>query len=95
MTKDEMIEFLWQIIDDIDTASDWAKSNDVAYRKAVEKIQKRRWETGITTDGYTLTIPEETKTSTSAIYCEHANEMPAQCPCPDDCYCKAHSCKGR
>ena len=31
---------------------------------------------------------------TSAIYCEHANEMPAKCPCDDDCYCKQHSCKG-
>lgn len=29
---------------------------------------------------------------TSAIYCEHANEMPAVCPCPADCYCKSHSC---
>ena len=29
----------------------------------------------------------------SAIYCEHANEMPARCPCDDDCYCKQHSCK--
>lgn len=33
--------------------------------------------------------------SNSAIYCDHANEMPAQCPCPDDCYCKSHSCKRR
>ena len=56
-SKDETIEFLWQLLDDIDTVSDWAKSNDKAYRKAVEKIQKRRWETGITTDGYTLHIP--------------------------------------
>jgi len=31
----------------------------------------------------------------SAIYCEHANEMPVKCPCDDDCYCKEHSCKGR
>ncbi len=29
----------------------------------------------------------------SAIGCEHANEMPVQCPCDDDCYCKQHSCK--
>ncbi len=32
---------------------------------------------------------------TSAICCEHANEMPYQCPCDDDCYCKQHSCKER
>lgn len=30
---------------------------------------------------------------TSAVYCEHANECPAVCPCPDDCYCKDHTCK--
>lgn len=31
----------------------------------------------------------------SAMYCEHANEMPASCPCPEDCYCKSHSCRRR
>ncbi len=31
----------------------------------------------------------------SAIYCNHANEMPAECPCDDDCYCKEHSCRGK
>jgi len=56
-SKDETIEFLWKLLDDIDTVSDWAKGNDVAYRRAVERIQKRRWDTGITTDGYTLHIP--------------------------------------
>jgi hypothetical protein len=45
---------LWQIIDDIDTASDIAKSNNVAYRNMVEKLQRKRWDTGITTDGYKL-----------------------------------------
>lgn len=29
----------------------------------------------------------------SATLCEHANENPAKCPCPNDCYCKAHTCK--
>jgi hypothetical protein len=28
----------------------------------------------------------------SAVYCGHANEMPQVCPCPPNCYCKAHSC---
>lgn len=50
----KIIEYLWQIIDDIDTASDIAKSNNVAYRNMVEKLQKKRWNTGITTDGYKL-----------------------------------------
>jgi|TARA_R110000787_G_scaffold155373_1_gene269117 hypothetical protein len=52
----EIIEYLWQIIDDIDTASDMAKSNDVAYRNMVEKLQKKRWNTKITTDGYKLDL---------------------------------------
>lgn len=30
-----------------------------------------------------------------ALSCEHANEMPAICRCPPDCYCKSHSCKNR
>lgn len=50
----KIIEYLWQIIDDIDTASDLAKGNDVAYRKMVDKLQKKRWKTGITTNGYKL-----------------------------------------
>jgi len=29
----------------------------------------------------------------SPIYCEHTNQMPANCPCLNDCYCKNHSCK--
>jgi hypothetical protein len=28
-----------------------------------------------------------------AMFCEHANEVPNVCPCPPDCYCKAHTCK--
>lgn len=34
-------------------------------------------------------------TSKSAIMCNHANEMPVECPCDDDCYCKEHSCRNR
>lgn len=30
-----------------------------------------------------------------AVYCEHANENPALCQCPADCYCKTHTCKNR
>lgn len=52
-----IVEFLWNIIDDIDSESDVCKADNDAYRRRVEKIQKRRWETGITTDGYTLNIP--------------------------------------
>jgi hypothetical protein len=32
----------------------------------------------------------ENRISHSSIHCEHANEMPAQCPCPEKCYCRVH-----
>lgn len=32
---------------------------------------------------------------TDAMFCLHANEVPAQCPCDEDCYCKKHTCKRR
>ena len=52
-----LIEQLWNIIDDIDTYGDMAKADDKLFRELVERRQKDRWKTGITTDGYTLTIP--------------------------------------
>ncbi|MGI9297079.1 MAG: hypothetical protein ACR2QC_04175 [Gammaproteobacteria bacterium] len=45
---------LWGIIDDIDTTSDMVKSNDAAFRERVERLQSKRWEIGIHTDGYEL-----------------------------------------
>lgn len=57
MSKDEMIVFLWDLLDDIDTASDRAKSDDAAYRVIVERLQVKRWETGITVSGNDLVIP--------------------------------------
>ena len=50
----EALEALWDILDDIDTASDMAKENDAWYRKRVEALQKKRWDTMITTDGHKL-----------------------------------------
>ena len=35
---------LWMLLDDIDTASDMAKSDNVAYREAVERIQRKRFD---------------------------------------------------
>ena len=52
-----VIQQLWGIIDDIDTYSDVAKTDDKLYRSLVERKQKDRWKTGITTDGYTLNVP--------------------------------------
>lgn len=44
---------LWGIIDDIDTFSDMAKSNDAAFRKAVESKVGERFKI-MTSDGYNL-----------------------------------------
>ena len=52
------IEKLWQIVDDIDTYGDMAKSNDAMFRSLVENKQKERWELPITTDGYKLIYKE-------------------------------------
>ena len=72
----EIIEYLWQIIDDIDTASDIAKSNDVAYRNMVEKLQKKRWNIGITTDGYELDL---TKMKVPKQYCVQSAKYKVSC----------------
>jgi hypothetical protein len=29
----------------------------------------------------------------SAVFCEHANEVPSTCPCEAGCYCKSHTCR--
>jgi hypothetical protein len=50
----EIITFLFDIIDDIDTYDDIAKEDDKLYRNLVRKAQARRWEIGITCDGYKL-----------------------------------------
>lgn len=53
-----IIEYLWDIIDDIDSAGDMAKSDDKFYRKMVERLQAKRWETKITSDGYELDLSD-------------------------------------
>ena len=32
---------------------------------------------------------------TSPIFCSHANECPAECPCPPNCSCKKYMCKDK
>ncbi len=44
--------FLFDVIDEIDTVDDWAKGNDVAYRRNVKIIQQRRFEVVAVCDGY-------------------------------------------
>ena len=50
----QIIEYLWKILNDIDTASKDAKNDNTKYRNIVEKLHKKRWNTGITTDGFKL-----------------------------------------
>ena len=50
-----LVEHLWQIIDNIDTASDVAKDNDKLYMEIVHKWQKKRHEY-VKTDGYELFV---------------------------------------
>lgn len=54
---DAHAQFLWKLLDDIDTASDIAKADDKSYREIVDKIQRRRFECG-STDGYRVTLDE-------------------------------------
>jgi hypothetical protein len=49
-----LVGALWQILDDIDTATDVAKGDDSGYRSMVEKIQDQRYDTGVNTDGYRI-----------------------------------------
>lgn len=49
-TKDELIAALWSILDEIDTASDIAKSDNDRYRKMTESLQAKRWQLPITVD---------------------------------------------
>lgn len=53
-----LIKSLWQIIDDIDTYGDMAKSDDAFFRSLVEKKQKERWKLPITTDGYEIILKD-------------------------------------
>lgn len=53
-----LIKSLWQIIDDIDTYGDMAKSDDALFRSFVEKKQKERWKLPITTDGYEIILKD-------------------------------------
>ena len=49
----KIAEDLWQLLDDIDTASDVAKANDVQYRSLVRQIHMKRFEYA-DSDGQTI-----------------------------------------
>lgn len=50
-----IVEGLWDLLDDIDTASDIAKEDNSWYRDRVEVIQRKRF-IYATSDGYELFI---------------------------------------
>lgn len=54
----DLIKSLWEIVDDIDTYGDIAKSDDVLFRSLVEKKQKERWKLPIITDGYSIYLKD-------------------------------------
>lgn len=82
-----LIEALWDIIDDIDSYGDMAKADDKLFRSLVEKRQKDRWETGITTDGYVLNMPIPHSTSALDAYiAEKVKEAEARIGNKSPCY---------
>lgn len=62
-TFEDCAQFLWGLLDDIDTASDRAKADNAAYREIVERIQRRRFEIG-STDGYVVKFTIEPDSAT-------------------------------
>lgn len=55
----EIVTYLYDLLDDIDTASDIAKSNDSLYRKMSEHIQQKKGYY-LYSDGYNLFLEHKT-----------------------------------
>ena len=51
------VEFLWGLLDDIDTVGDMAKDNDKVYRTMVEKIHPKRQQVA-ESNGYKIFIKD-------------------------------------
>lgn len=64
--------------------SDW----DQASEKYLQSQREKRAE-------QERILNKSTEASSSPMFCEHANESPAQCTCPPNCYCKLNSCRFR
>ncbi len=59
MTYDEMhavAQYLYQLLDDIDTATDMAKADDKLYRAIVERTQAKKADVVAECDGYMVTL---------------------------------------
>jgi len=62
-TWQDRAEFLWQLLDDIDTADDACREHDSTFRERAREIVKRRHEI-LVSDGYFLSLPEDHETPT-------------------------------
>ena len=56
---ENMAKELWQLLDDIDTTDDVARSDDIAFRRKVRSISKRRNQHMYSADGYNLVVTPE------------------------------------
>lgn len=56
--KDDQINFLWGLLDDISTAGDVYKPEITPYFKSISRISDKRSEVAQSFDGHTLTINE-------------------------------------
>jgi hypothetical protein len=53
-TKDQIIIFLWDLLDNIDTTNDIVKDDNKSFREITNVIQSKRWGCGVYCDGNNL-----------------------------------------
>lgn len=58
-TKDQVIIFLWDLLDSIDTTNDVVKDDDKSFREMANNFQSKRWDSGIYCDGNNLYLKGE------------------------------------
>lgn len=51
---EKVAQWLYSVLDDIDSASDYAKNDDVRFRETVERLQRLKNEVGRSIDGYSV-----------------------------------------
>ena len=72
-TKDEIIGFLFGLLDDIDTADDMAKEDNILYREIAHRIQQRRWlvihpECDVNKDELKFILPEAKELNRNTVF---------------------------
>lgn len=72
----EVAQYLYKLLDDIDTAGDMAKSDDKLYRSIVERTQSKKGLVVDKCDGYTVQFkPSPNKLLFSLLGSEHVFEI--------------------